>query len=332
MKLSIIIPIYNGESYLEECLNSIISEIDEEIELLLLDDGSKDQSYRIVQKYKKNNIRVFHHENHGVSYTRNRGIIEAKGDYIMFADSDDKLSSGWKTSVMKNCTGKADVIYYSKDFSDFSRKIEKIDIIHSIFGIIDDNSLGNMSSPWSKLYRREFLLKSQIKFDKELINGEDGIFNLKVILQSVKYRCCGESFYQYRIYTGSSSRQYSDQFFCSNLKYFSLAEALLKAGELKEHEIRRCMSYAVTYSIYLYLFLVSTLSENKLKEKALSQIRRPELQGYIKKYKKSLDCNKGVQIIYWLVQHNCTLLAERIVGLRNTVRKKQKREIQWVEI
>lgn len=332
MKLSIIIPIYNGESYLKECLDSIISEIEEEIELLLLDDGSKDQSYRIAQKYKKDNIRVFHHENQGVSYTRNQGIMEAKGDYIMFVDSDDKLSPGWKDSVMKNCTGKADVVYYSKDFSDFNRKIAKIDIIHSIFGIIDHNSLGNMSSPWSKLFRREFLLKSQIKFYKELINGEDGIFNLKVILQSSKYRCCEESFYQYRIHTGSSSRRYNDKFFYSNLKYFSLAEELLKAAKLEEYEIRRCMSYAATYSIYLYLFLISTLSENKLKEKALLQIRRPELQEYIKKYDRSRDCNKGVQMIYWLVQHNCILLASRMVSLRNTMRKKQKRENQWVEI
>ena len=70
MNLSIVIPVYNAERYIEECLASILPEMNEDMELLLIDDGSTDSSYRLIQKYKRENIRVFHHENQGVSYTR----------------------------------------------------------------------------------------------------------------------------------------------------------------------------------------------------------------------------------------------------------------------
>lgn len=83
MKLSIIIPVYNAEKYIEECLDSIISEIDEQVEVLLLDDESTDHSYQMIKNYERKNIRIFHHENHGVSYTRNQGIKEASGEYLM---------------------------------------------------------------------------------------------------------------------------------------------------------------------------------------------------------------------------------------------------------
>ena len=112
MKLSIVIPIYNAEKYIEECLASILPEMDDEIELLLIDDGSTDSSYNVIQRYEKSNIRILHHENHGVSYTRNRGIAEAAGTYIMFVDADDRLSPGWSKVVLKECARKADVIYH----------------------------------------------------------------------------------------------------------------------------------------------------------------------------------------------------------------------------
>lgn len=330
MKLSIIIPVYNAEKYLEECLGSILPEMDDAIELLLIDDGSKDTSYEIMQKYSCKNVRAFHHENHGVSYTRNRGIMAAKGDYVMFADADDRLLNGWKDCVLRYCNGQADVIYFGKGIADFKGSIKKADIIYSIFGIA--NGLGNMSSPCSKLYRREFLLNNQILFHEGLINGEDGIMNLETVLKSEGFECCGESVYQYRIYTGSSSRRYNTKFFDSNLTYFSLAEALLREGAVKESSIVRCMTYAVVYSIYLYLFLISNVPGRKEQKMALKRLKEPKIQQYIKQYPGCADCTKVVQLIYWLVNHNASGTALWIVTLRNTVRKLQKQEIKWVAI
>lgn len=330
-KLSIVIPVYNAEKYIEECLTSILSEMDDEIELLLLDDGSKDFSYEIIQKYEKSNIRIFHHENNGVSYTRNCGIMEAVGEYIMFVDADDRLSPGWKSAVLSGCDGAADVVYYNKNF-DEQRSVDKTNIIHGIFGIFDSKCNANMSSPWSKLYRREFLLHNQIRFDCSLINGEDGIFNLNAILRAEHFACRKVSYYQYRIYMGSSSKKYSDKFYDSNLRYFSLAENILKDGQLADNEIHRCLSYAVTYSVYLYLSLVSTVPEENTREKALQRIKDVRLQEYIKKYGRSTDCSKAVQWIYWFAQHGLVSAAEELIILKNAVKKRKKTEMKWVTI
>lgn len=332
MKLSIIIPIYNAEHYLEECIESILPEMKENIELLLIDDGSTDSSYDIVKRYEKSNICILHHENHGVSYTRNRGIAESTGTYIMFVDADDRLLPGWSKVVLKDCASKADVIYFSQKIAGPHEEIKKIDIVHGIFGIVDGSNLGNMSSPCSKLYRREFLLQKQIQFDTKLINGEDGLFNLEVILKAEKYELYQKSFYQYRIYIGSSSKRYSERFFESNLRYFSLGEKLLKDGEIKEEEIERCLSCAITYSVYLYLDLVSTIAEKPKRKEALMKLENQKLREYIKKYRRSKDCNKAIQLIYWFVQHRLFFGGEQIVWVRNAVRRQQKQELKWLYI
>lgn len=328
MKLSIVIPVYNAEKYIEECLASILSEMDDETELLLLDDGSTDFSYEIIQKYEKENIRIFHHKNNGASYTRNCGITEAKGEYIMFVDADDKLNPGWNKVVLSGCDGTAEVVYYSKNF-DEQRKVDKINIIHGIFGIFDSKCNANMSSPCSKLYLREFLLQNQIRFDCSLINGEDGIFNLNVILKAKHFVCYRASYYQYRIYIGSSSKKYSDKFYDSNLRYFFLAENLLKENDVENSEFVRCMSCAVTYSVYLYLFLLAGIDATRRREKAL-HVYKQEMREYIKSYPRSRDCNKVVQSVYWLSKHNCLWWANRIIDLRNRVRSIQgKGEMKW---
>lgn len=209
------------------------------------------------------------------------------------------------------------------------RNVDRTNIIHRIFGIFDSKCNANMSAPWSKLYRREFLLRNQIGFDCGLVNGEDGIFNLNVILMAEHFVCRRASFYQYRIYMGSSSKKYSDKFYDSNLRYFSLAEKLLKDNHVENSEITRCMSYAVTYSVYLYLFLLAGIDETRRKKNA-RKVCEQEMRKYIKTFPCSKDCNKAAQSVYWLSKHNCLWGANRIIDLRNRVRCKQKKgKMKW---
>ena len=328
VKLSIIIPVYNAEKYIEECLKSILPELDDEIEILLIDDGSKDTSYQIIKKYESRNVRLFHHENKGVSHTRNIGIQNAKGNYILFVDADDKLDTGWKNVISNGYNSKEDVIYYSLGFKGFE-SFNRINIIYSIFGINDSNTKMNLSSPWSKLYKREFLLKNHIEFDDELINGEDGIFNLSVILKSRNYTCNKASFYKYRIYMDSSSRKFNEKFFDSNLKYFSLAEKLLLENDINDYDIKRCMSYAVTYSTYLYLFLLSNLDSNR-RNILVQKIWKSKLYEYMKFYPCSKDCNIIVQSVYCLLKHKCFWGAQKIMNIRNKVRNMHKKgNMKW---
>ena len=93
--ISIIVPVYNTEKYLRECLDSILAQTYTDIEVILIDDGSKDGSLSICQEYASidKRVRVYHKENSGVSDTRNFGIEHANGEFISFCDSDDKVDS-----------------------------------------------------------------------------------------------------------------------------------------------------------------------------------------------------------------------------------------------
>ena len=90
-RISVIIPVYNVEAYLPECLQSVTEQSMRQIEILLIDDGSTDRSYELCLAWaaKDKRIRCFHQENRGVSYARNKGLEEAKAEYIAFVDSDD---------------------------------------------------------------------------------------------------------------------------------------------------------------------------------------------------------------------------------------------------
>ena len=102
--LSIIIPVYNTEEYLRPCLDSILSQSFADYEVLLIDDGSSDESGRICDEYaqKDSRILVFHKENGGVSSARNRGIDNARGEYIVFVDSDDLVTDGYLKHLMES--------------------------------------------------------------------------------------------------------------------------------------------------------------------------------------------------------------------------------------
>ena len=95
--VSIVIPVYNSKYYLKECLNSVITQTYENLEILLIDDGSTDGSSYICDNYAKydSRIKVFHNQNHGVSYSRNYGINKANGIYLLFVDSDDVINEDY---------------------------------------------------------------------------------------------------------------------------------------------------------------------------------------------------------------------------------------------
>ena len=105
LKLSFIIPVYNSQKYLKECLNSICKQIKKNAEVIIIDDCSKDKSYQISKNFcsKYNFVKIIRlRKNKGVSYSRNIGIKNALGDYLCFIDSDDKLQDGGVSLIIKN--------------------------------------------------------------------------------------------------------------------------------------------------------------------------------------------------------------------------------------
>lgn len=186
MLISVIVPVYNAEKYLDKCITSLLNQTYKKIEIILVNDGSTDNSLSICNKYKLSDdrITVINKKNGGASSARNAGIKVANGDYIMFADADDYADQSWCNSFA------AKQIDYAGYFvlSDISWIDSKGDI-YSQHGKInyDEIQLKDyyelvlnkvFNQPYNKIYDKGILYKHNILFDESLEIGEDINFNL----------------------------------------------------------------------------------------------------------------------------------------------------------
>lgn len=180
-KVSIVVPVYNVEKYLKRCVNSLIGQSYFNLEILLVDDGSKDSSLSICKEYelKDSRIRVFHKENEGLGLTRNYGIERATGEYITFVDSDDYLTSDAIAAMLDRAIAtNADVViathYYKNEVQEVAiperlysgNEIKKALMVHMMGN--NGNKLDALSyTAWGKLYKRELFTKNNLVFPSE---------------------------------------------------------------------------------------------------------------------------------------------------------------------
>lgn len=223
--VSIIIPVYNTERYLEKCLDSVVNQSLKDIEIIVINDGSKDGSKDIIEKFKKLDERIvfIDKENGGQSAARNEGVKIARGEYIAFVDSDDWVEKDmYKDLYEAAVKSNADVaicdhnyIYDNREknrFNIYNMKNETIDmenygVDNYIMNYIKTYKHGN--EVWSRIYKRNILEENHIAFD---INsqkgipeiGEDLLFNLKVALHCNKVVSIDKAYYNYYIREGSS--------------------------------------------------------------------------------------------------------------------------------
>lgn len=205
MKISIIVPIYNAEHYLRKCIPSILFQDYENFELILINDGSTDQSGKIADEFanKDSRIRVFHKINGGVSSARNLGIEEATGDYICFIDSDDYIETNYLSAFFKTWeqlpTQKNECLII-QDFNTITNdKIETNCLKNPeetrIFDLYKDKDIHdflNYSSsiqghPFNKFYSLKNIKTHNIRFNEEQSFGEDFDFYVNYITLSINY-------------------------------------------------------------------------------------------------------------------------------------------------
>ena len=176
-KVSVIIPVYNTDKYLRECIESVISQTLQDIEILLINDGSTDNSGEICDEYAKKDLRikVFHQTNLGVSAARNNGIDNAEGEYLYFLDSDDMIG---------------------ENFLEFAYNVAKAN--DSDLTVCDDrNYLFRqrkdliVTATYGTFVKNEFLkLHSDIRFPVGIQPAEDGVFSHKIFLLTDKISFC----------------------------------------------------------------------------------------------------------------------------------------------
>lgn len=185
INISVVIPIYNNEKYIDKCINSILKQTFQNFEIICIDDNSTDNSYEILKSYEKKDSRIKllkNLENLGAGKTKNIGLETAKGKYILFIDSDDYI----KEETLERLFNKAlelDADYIGYNMIRIYEDNDKT--IYSSAQTYKDKYFQSMSA-CTKLYKKNFLLEKQIQFDP-LRSGEDMIMAFKVFAFSQKY-------------------------------------------------------------------------------------------------------------------------------------------------
>ena len=197
--ISIIVPVYNAERYVRECIESVTQQSYADFELLLIDDGSTDNSPSICDKYAltDSRIRVFHQENQGVATARNNGIKNAKGEYIAFLDADDKWDSSFLKCLLKNLNPTNLPICNVIRFNDQTenKPEEKPDDHEWCWPIIK----GYDVSCWRGLFQKNTLLENEIWFSTGRRTGEDQEFTLKYMIHMDHVFFVERALYYYRM-------------------------------------------------------------------------------------------------------------------------------------
>lgn len=212
--VSVIIPVYNGAEFLEDCLRSVMGQSYRNIEIIVVDDGSTDDTYIIGKALAEEDsrIRIVQQENGGVSVARNKAMTIATGEYIAFVDADDFLTEKAIEAMVAIAKTGADMVIGSyEEFRGNSRKA----VIRKETEYTYETAKNYLSEfnkliqfPWGRLYRRSVLVEHAVSFDRSIPYGEDHIFNLHYCRHANRIVVCKNLVYRYRLGGLASSVKY----------------------------------------------------------------------------------------------------------------------------
>lgn len=263
-KLSIIIPVYNVEKFLQRNIESLLGQTHSNIELIYVDDGSTDKSGFILDNYKKKDsrIKVIHNTNHGVSYTRNCGIDNSTGDYVTFVDGDDYVDTDYAEYLLRlvedNNTMMGVSLFHHIDDS-MSQDSQLYFECRKNTSIIDDIYLNKIyMAVWNKIYKRDFLCENKIRFCNDIWYAEGMHFNIQCLARVGNVAVGNKRVYHYITNANSAMRK------CFNIKNEECAlRSLNKQREiLKELGlVSRALEYH--YMMVCYMILCGVYSLKK---------------------------------------------------------------------
>lgn len=244
-RISVIIPVYNAEKHITKCVDSILPQLHENDELLLINDGSTDDTLSVLKELESNHkvIRVIDKVNEGTAKTRNLGIQEAKGEYICFVDNDDFLDSDY-IETYYNCI---EGTQYNLVMGSYRRCTDD-EVLFSLNAT--DNKWFQLMvvAPWAKIYRRSFLIENEIEFLDYGI-GEDIYFNFQVYEKTDKIKIINYQGYNWWFNTKSISNT-SQRGFDEKISIEYLLEHLYEiTGKQKIYDY-----YYVRYVVWYLLF------------------------------------------------------------------------------
>ncbi|MDD5888451.1 MAG: glycosyltransferase [bacterium] len=181
-KFSIIIPVYNVEEYIKKCLDSVFNQTEKDFEVIVVNDGTKDKSMDIVKNYQ---VKIINQKNQGLSAARNKGVEEAKGEYLIFLDSDDYLEKNLLREIKKSLKNTPDLVRFQikETYPDKEIKYEE----RAFTGLNGERAFTKISSyhfvenAWCYAIKKSYYLKENFTFKKDTIHEDFGLIPLVII-------------------------------------------------------------------------------------------------------------------------------------------------------
>jgi glycosyltransferase involved in cell wall biosynthesis len=318
-KISIIVPVYKTEQYLPRCIESILSQTVAHFELVLIDDGSPDNSGNICDEYatKDDRIIVFHQKNSGVSIARNNGIKEATGEYLCFVDSDDWLIESYLEDFFINLIYDAD--FYIQGYTNYyernktynkkgflSDKNYTSKFIRESYIYAEFNKLAN--SACFKLFKRDFVQKYNIEFDRTISYGEDHLFVLNYMLY-IDNMCVSRKHgynYIHRVDESLTNKYINhDRLFYYATMTFKVRNELINKFNIEDKQFSHFIQYELAVNTLLAISSMYSRESNLIpKERKL----------FLSKYILYLNSNKILDNIR--IHNYYFLIMSKIISMR----------------
>jgi len=318
-KISVIIPVYNVEQYLPQCLDSLLAQSFDNFEAIFINDGSKDGSLEILKKYqaKDSRVVVIDKKNEGVSVARNQGLKKAQGEYIAFLDGDDCVEPNFLQDALAHIEkNNSDILIFESYLLDGDKKFVwdndtfKNEIQESLEKDPKNPSIyAFLSVVWNKIYRADFIKKHHIEFPVGIKTAEDVIFNLLCYFNKPHCSYVDEYFYVYRINRQGSATAKLDCIASDIEAFYSLEK--MDIFQKQSLETKQLVMNKFISGIEGYINKFS-LQNNK----QYMSLRKKFLNDLRKKY--------GAEVINKLVHIKDLTLAERLFSIRNSYCKKYK--------
>ena len=298
IKVSVVVPVYNVMAYLPKCLDSLVEQTLKDIEIIIVNDGSLDNSQEIIDKYAKKyaNIKVFKKENGGLSDARNYGIKKAHGEYIAFVDSDDYVSTEmYEKMYNKAVSGNFDMVVCDLNYIYPDKEIRAYSNIKKDTSNIKEVFLNIYPSAWNKIFKRKLL--DDLEFKKQ-VWFEDVEFIYRLLPKIKSIGVVNEPFYQYLQREGSITKKQDKRIY----HYIDNLNGIY--DYYKEHNLydvyEKELEYIYVRYIYATFIKQATMFDDKEFSKAVEGALK-NVKEHFPHYRKNKYFYKNIKGIYLLL-------------------------------
>ena len=314
--ISVIVPVYNTAQYIEECLLSIVAQDYKNLEIIVVDDGSTDNSLQIVQDIANNHqniLRVYHINNSGVSAARNFGIEQSHGEYLFFVDADDYLDRdciSYHYELL--CHNQADIAVvprpnkFHESNSNDAKKIfdSSIKCISGKDAVKEMLNYKIVISSWGKLFSKGIIDNFHIRFNEKLAYGEGFLFTIQCFHHAKKVAIGYKPVYNYRLSNSNSVMTN----YKKRLVEDSLTSQCLIQKELAndKQEFQLALNYAYWHTCFDCLNTIIGAKASKVDRETLKQLRRETRQGTIAGLRSPVSKSEKLKSILYFISPTVT--------------------------